>query len=284
MKARQFLIITISLSLLHLISCSKDETVQQATEETLVVDGWIESGKNPMVFITTAVPAVEEPQSAYSLVDHIIRYAKVSIEHNGVEYPLVSSISDYYYLMAYFTTSDIVGEVGGVYSLKIEYKDKVALSTTTIPNPAELDSLWWEPMEEHQKYRVIFASFHDNPETQDFYRFFIWIRNRQNYYSPAYLGLIDDSSAGEVLTMQVDSGNQLPEFMPDGRYYSGDIVSVKFATTTEEVYRFWSKVDQNNMVGFLPFNISGVNVYGNVEGALGCWAGYGINEYTICVN
>lgn len=267
---------------MSLVSCSK-AAPESRTADSIVVDGWIENGEHPMVFLSTSVIATSEKQKAADLADHLIRYAKVTIEHEGVVYPMISCLSDYYYINTYFTTSDLKGEVGGEYTLRVEYDGRTAVSTTSIPEPAELDSLWSYngPVEPYRKIR---SRLKVSPDKSRFYRYYSWIRNRQSHYSPAFMGLMSESAAGDYITIDIDPGSQLPDITRSAKYYPGDIVSVKLATTTREVYEFWSRYDQNNIVTYLPFNISGVNVTGNVDGALGCWAGYGINEYTICVN
>lgn len=264
-------------------ACSKSEPENEDLKETIVVDGWIESGKNPMVFVTTAIPASNKEQSISDLVNHLVRYAKVTIEHDGVEYPLVACLSDYYYIKTYFTTTDLTGEVGGEYHLTVEYDGMIAQSTTTIPEPALLDSLWSYSRSDDPTFRYVRCSFHDDPDERNFYRFFSCITNRQNHYNPAFLGLMDDSAATETISIDVDPGSELPNIGDYVSYYPGDIVAVKFATMTEEVYNFWGKADQNNILAFLPINVAGVNLNSNIDGGFGCWAGYGITEYTICV-
>jgi len=279
---KKHIILSLSILALLLSGCTKEEITYTDQKETLVIDGWIESGNNPMVFVTTAIPASNKQQSIAELANHLIRYAKVTIEHDGVEYPLTACLSDYYYIQTYFTTTDLIGEVGEEYTLTVEYKDMYATSTTTIPEPAYLDSIWtYEGLIE--PYKALKCSFTDDHAEERYYRFFTWITNRQNHYCPSYLGLMDNSAAGEKISIEVDPGFELPNISEYPKYYSGDIVSIKFCTMTADTYLFWSKVDQNNLLAFLPINVAGGNLNGNVEGALGCWAGYGITEYSICV-
>lgn len=283
MTIKNFTILACACLTLVFSACTKSDFTSDDLKETLVVDGWIESGKNPMVFVTTAIPATNKEQTISDLASHLIRYAKVTIEHDGIEYPLTSCLSDHYFIQTYFTTSDLVGEVGGEYTLTVEYNGMVAESTTTIPEPAALDSLWCYVRDNDSTYRCVRCSFSDRPEETNYYRFFSWITNRQKHYNPAYLGLMDDSAAGETISIDVDAGCELPNIGDYVRYYPGDIVSIKLATMTEDIYRFWSKADQNNILAFLPINVAGVNLDSNIDGGFGCWAGYGITEYTICV-
>lgn len=282
MKLRTGLIPIAFCAISLLGSCSKAEPETDAVE-SIVVDGWIENGGNPMVFLTTSINATSRKQTAADLADHLVRYAKVTVEHDGIVYPLISCISDYYYIPTYFTTSELKGEVGGEYTLKIEYDGRTALSKTCIPEPAEIDSLWTYNVAEESGWNIA-ARVKTSPDKSRYFRYFSWIRNRQPHYSPAYMGVMSESAAGDYITIDVEPGSQLPDITRSVYYYPGDIVSVKLATISREVFEFWSRYDQNNIVTLLPFNISGVNVPGNVDGALGCWAGYGINEYTICVN
>jgi len=274
--------IIIATAVAVLFSCSKEEPAEPA-EDMLVVDGWIESGNSPMVFLTTSVATTSDPKSAAELIDHLVRYAKVTIEHDGVVYPLTSNISEDYYIKTYFTTTDLVGEVGESYTLKIVWNGKTAVSTTTIPEPATLDSIVVTPLKDLRN-RMVMAYFTDNPTEKSYYRFFTRIDNLESYFVPSSLGVVEGQESSSTIRVEMTPGHHLPNFFSDGYIYPGDILSIKFATMTREIFNFWIKYDQNSYIAYFPLNISGTNEKGNVEGALGCWAGYGINTYCVCVN
>ena len=64
---------------------------------------------------------------------------------------------------------------------------------------------------------------------------------------------------------------------PDMYFHRGDRVAVKLATLEEPMYDFWSQYTNiynstGTMIPTTPDNLAG-----NVTGAIGYWAGYGIS-------
>ncbi len=270
------------LTIVLISSCTIEEPYENSSQ--LVVEGWIENGRNPMVFVTMSLDPSAETISASELRSLVLRYAKVTIEHNGITYPLVANLSDDYYLQNYFTTSKLFGEVGETYTLRVEYNDQVAVATTTINEPVEIDSFEVLQSVIEGNYRIQVA-FHDNPQTKDYYKFSVQVTNKEKKYSSSYMSMIDDSLYdSEVISIIVDRGNQLPNLTPEYNFQSGDVVKIKLQTITQDSYRFWANFNQNSLITLLPVNISAPGCVGNVDGALGYWDGYGINEYTICVD
>jgi len=279
MRIKSFLYLAI---ITLLCSCTIEEP--NVDDSQLVVEGWIENGHNPMVFVTMSIDPSYKVTSSEDLKNNILRYAKVTIEHNGVIYPLVANLSEDYYLQNYFTTSQLFGEVGEEYILRVEYEDKVAVASTTIPEPTEIDS--FEFKESVMKGKMMIkASFYDNPLTKDYYKFATQVLNKEKHYSTAYMSMIDDALyESNLISIFVDRGNHLPDLTPEYYFQSGDIVKIKLEKITAESYRFWSNFNQNSLLALLPITISAPGCEGNIEGALGCWDGYGVTEYVLCVD
>lgn len=89
--------VILTILLLSALSCTK-EGPEKAGDSQLVIEGWIESGKAPVVFVTASIEASTEKRKISDLSDNILRYAKVSVEHDGTVYPLSARLKDNYFL------------------------------------------------------------------------------------------------------------------------------------------------------------------------------------------
>lgn len=275
--------IIISLTLLlSLLSCGK-EGPSRAGDSQLVIEGWIESGKAPVVFVSSSIEASLEKRELMELSDKILRYAKVTVEHDGTVYPLSARLSQTYFLRNYFTSGRVVGKVGEEYRLRVEWDGKVATATTVVPQPRDLDTLMIVPSEASDTLFAVKARFHDNPGRKEYYKFFSKVVEDGTGYGPSYLGDFEGTAGDYNFDVFVNRSSHLPKIFSEIYYKKGENVYVKFATCDETIYSFWKNFEENSMSSIMPVVMYFGNCRGNIEGGLGYWAGYGIKEYSICV-
>lgn len=274
--------VILTIMLLSALSCTK-EGPEKAGDSQLVIEGWIESGKAPVVFVTASIEASTEKRKISDLSDNILRYAKVSVEHDGTVYPLSARLKDSYFLKSYFTSGRVIGEVGGEYRLRVEWDGKVATAVTTVPEPRELITIRAEQASISDTLFTIKASFYDNPQKKEYYKFFTRVNSLGESYSPAYLGDFEGTESDYRFDVSVNKGSHLPEVSSEIYFKRGDDVSVKFATSDSISYNFWKNFEQNSLASIIPIVTYFGNCEGNIEGGLGYWAGYGITEYNLCV-
>lgn len=267
------------------LACSKEPVKEEvvSTDLPLVVEGWIESGNPPIVIVSSAVEASEEWNDVREISENVLRYAKVSVEHNGVSYPLSARLSDEYMLQNYFTTGDLTGETGGEYRLTVEWQDKRATAVTTIPEPCPIEKL--EPFQadpEVDKF-TLKATILNDMEGERFYKFFTWVENKDAGYNPSFMGTFSNINRGPVIDYTIQDNINYIEGGKDIFFHKGDIISVKLATTDETMYDFWRAFEENSLCAVLPFSSFIPNLKGNINGAKGYWAGYGISTERICI-
>lgn len=275
--------LAIGLLTFLLASCTTDEGDVEAYDAPLVIEGWIESGKPPVVFVTQGIEASDKERTAEELRKYVIRRAHVTVEHNGKVYDLPNMSEDKYYLQYFYSTGRFVGKVGETYRLRVEYRGKVVTATTTIPEPAKLDSLVAEQTEYNDDLYYIWAYYHASPQKVRYYRFFTWVTNRERYYAPSYFGVLSDGYSEGPISFAIDRGPHLPDVEAEYMFRKGDRVKVKFATTTEEIYSFWRNYEQNNFCLTLGMAAYYGNMKSNIQGGLGYWAGYGLSEYELVI-
>lgn len=124
-----------------LIGCNPDldYTVRGYTQK-IIVEGKIESGKYPEVYLSLNVPLSKDVDST-TILEQVIRYAKVTVSDGESTKILTSKwVTDHFPPYVYKCT-EIVGREGRTYDLKVEYSGYTLYSTTTIPNGFQIESV-----------------------------------------------------------------------------------------------------------------------------------------------
>ncbi|MEM9836811.1 MAG: DUF4249 domain-containing protein [Bacteroidota bacterium] len=178
-----------------------------------------------------------------------------------------------------------VGEAGKTYDLRIEAEDKVITASTTIPEHAPLDSLWFvEPP--GQATRDTLAQLQvqlTDPAGPTFYRYFV-NANNAGFQRDDFSVLDDGFFDGEEIVFPlnkpaVDSVDfDLSTF---GLFTRGDEVTVKWITFERDVFDFWNTIEFA-AANQGPFSNATI-IDSNVEGGLGVWAGQSASYYDLVV-
>lgn len=133
------------LLLVILVSCNPDLDYRiRGYEQKIIVEGVIESGKYPVVYLSLNVPLSKAIDST-TILDHVIRYAKVTVS-SGDKTEILTSKWDRSYFPPYvYKGTEIMGEAGETYLLKVEYGGYTLYSSTTIPLDFSLESVDFIP-------------------------------------------------------------------------------------------------------------------------------------------
>ena len=263
--------------LLIITSCIR----QSPSQDQLVIEGWIENGESPIVFVTTSVTNTFSEQTLNDFISHIAFNAKVTVTHQGITYNLTPHITDKYLLGMYYTNTSLKGETGGTYLLQVDWNDMHATGITTIPEPGMLDSIYVEPSADSDTLYSIKVHVVPTPGKNRYYKFFSKETGRDSTYI-ASLGSLYDSELVRMDEMiYINRGISNPLVEPDPYYHIGDTVYIKMASIGADSYEYWSKYNEAQLfssVVILPYSNK---LKGNLEGALGYWSGYGITRYKV---
>lgn len=304
---KKIVYISVFLFLVVFSSCEKQiEFNLPDVEQTLVVEGKIESGQPPIVFLTTT-QGYFDPIDSSTFDNIFINDATVSMFDGFNNYPL-TEIN--FGPASVYTTFDpnAFGVDGRDYVLNISYLDKEITAQTQIPYPVPLDSVWFElsdlsdPLD---SLGFLYAEFADPDTAGNCYR---WFSKRINSYTYNY-----DEPYNNVLGQQKDSIYIAPfgsatddkffngltfEFAvargeignfegPDdegpeeGYFKIGDTVAVQATSITYPTYLWVRSMEDQAFSAGSPFASPG-NLPTNIQGdAVGVWAGYGIYYDTI---
>lgn len=269
--------------LLLLLSFSCQEDYDYHEERVLVVEGWIDSGDYPVVMVTTSASVSGKEQPFDSLNEYLLKWAKVTVSNGEEEIILTGKIDTCYTPPYIFTTGKMKGESGKTYRLTVSYNDFYAESETTIPYQVPLDSLTVSQVEGDTLFQLK-AYFNDNKLENNYYKFFVRVKGKEDVMRPSFLGTINDEVLGEQAEVQVYQPLRMfnEEYTPF--YRKDDRVSVKFSQMNEEAYNFWKVYDElQSFSGVLFFPVTS-SLPSNIKGGIGYWFGYGSTTYHLNIN
>ncbi len=282
--------------LIFFCGCEKSIILNPETRiPLLVVDGSIENGKAPLVFLSTSLDYFGKinPQI---LASSLVTDATITLT-DGTDTSLLKPYSFPLgggYNLVYYTTdtlnqsAEIMGIPGKKYQLNIKYKSELYTASTTIPVIAKkIDSLWWKPapFNTDSTKVVMMTKVTDPPGYGNFIRYFTKVN--QGQFLPGQFSVFDDQVIdGTTYSIQVDQGidrNNLPDEKDYGFFNKGDTITVKFANIDKSSFDFWRTLEFGYSNVGNPFS-SPTKVLGNVNNnALGAFCGYGVQYKTLIV-
>ena len=269
-----------------LLACEKAIDLSPGTlPPVLVVDGTIESGQPPIIYLTRSLDYFNELTPAM-LSGSFVRNAGVTLS-DGVrtvplkEYPVpIAAGVIYVYTLDNSSIANImIGQFNKTYKLTIRADGKVYESTTTIPALSKkIDSVWWEPAPNNPDTNrvVVFARVGDPPGKGNYIRYFT--SRNDSAFLPGINSVYDDGIVdGLTYNIQVFRGqNRNRDFDQDefGYFRRGDTVHVKLTNIDKATFDFWRTWEQNQANVGNPFGVP-IKVLSNISnGALGIWGGY----------
>lgn len=270
MKRAVLIYVWIIAALLQ-ISCSKAYLPE--INGAMVVEGWIEEGRSPIVMVTLAVPTAVETISSSELGEYVCRRAIVTVTDGCDTVTLTGKVDKDYVTQFVYTTSRIRGESGKTYTLNVQYSHYTATATTFVPASVKLDSV---TVSSKDTLFSLTGHFKDNKDTKDYYKFFTLVEGQETSFSSSFLSAIDDASLEGEAHIEVLCGRTFNTNEWSHPYFhAGDIVRVKLCTMDEASYRYWKDYDALSTLSNNPLFPMTMNPTSNMVGAYGYWAGYG---------
>lgn len=272
------------LCLMLLLACCREE--YQESREEIVVEGWIESGGNPVVMLsrTFTVTTKEETDEDESIV---LPWGKVTVSDGTQSVILTGDYDERYFPPYIYSTSRIKGVPGRTYRLTVEYGDRVLTAQTTIPMPDSLEALTVTPCAEADSMYQITAYYDDDPSTKDYYLFLARIFNRETRYYPSLLGVMDDAMLTLHNRQVVQPGIHMLTTGDEHRYrpyfHERDSVQLKFARIDETTYNIHKAYNEMVTLSSNPLFASDISMPTNIQGGLGFWCGYAVTRYNVII-
>ncbi len=274
------------LLLLFFTSCKKDLSIESAApEQQLVVEGYIEQGRYPRVYLTKSSPYFQKIDSMamWKLLGSV---GKVTIATKSDTEVLTLRSNFKQFPPFYFEGTEIKGKVGEEYHLKVELHGKVYTSKTTITPPVPLSQLEVKtnPIDAAKKY--FFIRFLDPSLQKNYYKIYVKRIGIDQDFMSCYLSTFTDFLFdGKENSFEVLKGYSPLSDKEMNRYFQkGDSVHLKFCTINKEQFDYWKKIESLLTISSNPFGLSSAEAPSMIDGgALGIWSGQGASYYPIKV-
>ncbi len=271
---------------LIMAGCSKELDIQiPQPGSKLVVEGWIEQGRPARILLTQSVPFFSSLDST-ELMEIPITRARVTLI-TETEHEVLTLVPNVSYFPPYvYNSTSLKGSVNTRYRLEIEYRGEKLAASTTIPEPAFLDSIWYIPEPGYDSLGRIWIQFTDDPSTNNYYRILTQTVGTDKRFIPTreIAAFSDRMFSGETIKFGLLRGmGSILELGENQLYRLGDTVNIKFCTLDQEHYTFWNSVQSMIISSSNPYAASFETIQSNVTGGYGVWGGYGSSYYTFIV-
>ena len=261
---------------------SCDGNLIAESEPELVVEGWIENDKNPIVMVSSTIPLQGDFQYADDLGAYTIKSAEVTVSNGEREVLLKGTKSSSYPSSFIYTTTDMVGEIGKNYKLTVNYKQYHAEATTNIVNLPCVDTLLVEPSEGKDTLYQVKAFLRDTEEKGNYYKIFTMIHPGDTYY----LSYVGSTFRDKILNLHKEGISVFPGHNFSEEDYQSDFtlhdsLYVKIAQIDEDGYAYWYDFEDMFVTVSNPIFPIRFNVRSNIKGGKGYWCGYAAIEKLI---
>jgi hypothetical protein len=273
------------IALFIFASCEKEITVDLPHPQSqLVVEGYIEVGKNAFVYVSNS-EAYFAPFDSASLLKTGVKNAKVIISNGTITDTLFQFSPDYGYL---YISLNIIGEVGKDYTLKIITEDgREVTSKTHIYPPIPLDSIWFKVQPDKDTLGYVWAHLTDPDTLGNVYRWFAKRLSKDvDFIAPLGSVFEDKFINAQSFDFAYNRG-QVPNSIAEddnndeqGYFKVGDTIVVKFCTVGIESFDFWRTAETQYSNNGNPFAAT-TNLKSNITGGIGIFEGYSATYDTV---
>ncbi|MFN4121834.1 MAG: DUF4249 domain-containing protein [Flavobacteriales bacterium] len=280
-----FPILFITASLFY--ACERDIDIDLGDAAIrVVVEGAIEQGEKPRILLTRSRGFFDQvPTDSIEFINKtLILDANITITDGSVTETMFLTFSNQYPFL-FYTTANMVGEVGKTYSITIQADGRILTSSTRIPPPVPIDTTFFGLNifdQNEDSLGFVFIRYTDPDTIGNAYRLFL----RRNSF-PSFLparGSVSDDRFSNGLTIEFFAGNPLPPFVgfsesrrEDFFFKRGDTIYTKFCTIGINEFNFFNTLEVAVSSNGNPFAVP-VLIKSNIkgEGGLGVWCGYGV--------
>ena len=274
----------IAMLALSMMNCESDIDLGD-TEQKLVIEGFIEQGEYPRVYLTLS-SGYYDPVDSLALFNLIVPKARVAISNGEEEEVLTLFRNTERFPPYYYKATDLRGEVGKTYTLEVISGGETYTAITSIPDLVPVDSIWFQGLEDSDSLGNLWLRIKDTPTKRNFYRTFSQTLKEEERYAPVYQSTITDRTFdGQDFSFPLLRGAQSFSSVGDDAFYKrGTIVKIKFCALDQAHFDFWRSLEQEQYTTGNPFGSSGNEVISNITGtkpALGVWGGYAVATYRI---
>ncbi|HLO58786.1 MAG TPA: DUF4249 domain-containing protein [Bacteroidales bacterium] len=273
------------------LSCEKELDLSfPVTPSQMVIEGWIENGMPAQVILSHSAPYFSAIDSN-NIIDFSETHAKVTL-YSGSDHEILTLKPNQSYFPPYlYKSSRIKGTYNQSYTLEIIKFDTITrqydtiTASTTIPEPVELDSVWFETDPGMETKGRIWIRLSDDGSKANYYRLLYKRKGKDSRYVATNISTFNDVMInGKTAEMGFLRGySSLADVEKENYFEKGDTVSIKFCTIDKEQFDFWNVYQSKVIASANPLATSNNLLKSNIKGGLGMWTGYGATYYLVIV-
>lgn len=260
-----------------------DYTVRGYTQK-IIVEGVIETDKYPVVYLSLNVPLWKNPDSL-SILDHVIRYAKVTIS-DGTKTEILTSRWDKTHFPPYsYRATEITGVEGKTYDLKVEYGGYTLYSSTFLPVGTTIEKVEFSPSTVSDTLKIASVWVTIDKLNSTGFRIFTKKRKDKRFLETPLLFNENLSLQGSQRFNLSPRSEKSDASFKEGQYFAlGDTIDIKLCALDSVSSRFFKGLGMfstlagnllTNELKPLPSNIS--------EPGFGIWYGSAVRTTTVVV-
>ncbi len=281
MKIKQAIIY---IFIIFMVGCYPDiDYIVRGYTEKIIVEGKIETGKRPEVYLSLNVPLWEKMDEA-SIRNKIIRDARVIISNGIISDTLTSKVDTTKFPPYVYFSTEIYGEAGKTYDLTVEKGGYNIKSQTSIPLKFEIDSVYMEASST-DSLRMLSVAINIDKERKNAYRIYT-MRNKDKRYIETPILFNSDFSLEGLQKLTISPlATKTDSSYTDGKYFKvGERVNIKVLAIDSTATQFFKNL---NIFSILSGNISVSEpkpLHSNIsEPGFGIWYGCAVELKTVVV-
>jgi hypothetical protein len=271
-----------------LSSCEKEITIELPdAEDKLVVEGHVEQGVAPYLFLTRS-SGYFDPVDSTTIANTLVLNATVIVSDGVTTDTMVTAFDFNMFPPVYYKAPNMVGVTGRTYTLTVIADGKTVTASTTLPAPIAPDSVWFKLDPGSDSLGLAYGHLSDPPGRGNAYR---WLAKRQTKdaaFYPSFGGSVFDDEYIEGKSLDgafyrgMKPNSDLDEDHNEefAKYKIGDTIIVKFCTIDYPAFQYYRTYEVEVANNGNPF-AAPTTVQTNIKGGLGVWCGYGVAYDTI---
>lgn len=282
LKIKQTVILVIAFLLIACVP-NIDYNITGYTQK-IIVEGSIENGKFPMVYLTLNVPLWKSIDST-NVLENVIRHAKVTIS-DGEQTEVLTSKWDKTKFPPYvYRGTEIVGEEGKSYDLKVEYGGYTVYSKTFLPYGSKIDSVSYTPSIKSDTLKTISVWLNIDKSKKTAFRFFTKKRKDNRFVETAF---VFNSSLNLSSTNKFNLSpkpNKTDSSLHEGSFFAiGDTVDIKIMAIDSISSLFFTDLSVYSTIADNMISGEVKPLKSNISSpGFGIWYGSAVNYYRCIV-
>lgn len=272
-------------SLIFTLSCQPDldYTIHGYTQK-IIVEGTIETGKHPVVYLSLNVPLWKNLDSI-TVLEHVIRYAKVTID-DGSNVEILTSKWDKTHFPPYsYNATDMLGEEGKTYYLKVDYSGHTVYATTFLPYGTGVENAECAPSSLSDTLKILSVWLDINITQKTGFRIFTK-KQRDSRYIETPLVFNENIQLSGLQKFNLSPASEKTDSsFREGKYFAvGDTIDIKVCALDSVSTFFFKDLSMYSTIAGNIFTSEVKPLKSNIsEPGFGIWYGSAVRHYRYVV-